>query len=120
MVACWFWVGILCMGPMHWIHGWGLTYGIYPWGSALVMGKFDGATFLGGEEKASGHGQQGRSLDDARFQTAPFCFILYIAQWKFRCIMSSGHREGGPRSSIALGRHVRSSGFNNPSTWFTH
>jgi hypothetical protein len=24
------------MGPMHWIHGWGLAYGIYPWGSALV------------------------------------------------------------------------------------
>ena len=36
------------MGPMHWIHGWGLAYGIYPWGSALVMGKFDGETFLGG------------------------------------------------------------------------
>ena len=32
-----FWVGILCMGPMHWIRGWGLVYGIYPWG-ALVMG----------------------------------------------------------------------------------
>jgi hypothetical protein len=68
------------------------------------MGKFDGETFLGGllifflggtggEEKASGHGQQGRSLDDTHFQTDPFCFILYIAQWKFRCIMSSGHRE---------------------------
>ncbi len=27
------------------------------------------------------------------FQTAPFCFILHIAQWKFRCNMSSGHRE---------------------------
>jgi hypothetical protein len=36
------------MGPLHWIHGWGLAYGIYPWGSALVMGKFDGETFLGG------------------------------------------------------------------------
>jgi hypothetical protein len=36
------------MVPMHWIHGWGLAYGIYPWGSALVMGKFDGETFLGG------------------------------------------------------------------------
>jgi hypothetical protein len=36
------------MGPIHWIHGWGIAYGIYPWGSALVMGKFDGETFLGG------------------------------------------------------------------------
>ncbi len=44
----WFWVGILCMGPMHWIHGWGIAYGIYPWGNARVMGKFDGETFLGG------------------------------------------------------------------------
>ncbi len=31
----------------------------------------------GGEEKAPGHGQQGRSLDDARFQTAPFFFVIY-------------------------------------------
>ncbi len=53
------------------------------------MGKFDGETFfvwvvdfflggVGGEEKAPGHGQQGRSLDDVRFQTDPFCFILYF------------------------------------------
>jgi hypothetical protein len=53
-----------------------------------------------GEEKASGHGQQGRSLDDMRFQTTPFCFILYIEQWKFRWSMSSGHRERWPRSSM--------------------
>jgi hypothetical protein len=60
----------------------------------------------GGEEKAPVHGQEGRSLDDARFQTAPFCYILYVEQSGFRCSMSSGHREGGPRlnrSSIALG-----------------
>jgi hypothetical protein len=61
----------------------------------------------GGKEKVSGHGQKGRSLDDARFQTVPFCYILYVEQWKFHCIMSSGHREGGPRSSFTLGRHVR-------------
>ncbi len=29
----------------------------------------------GGEEKASGHGQEGRSLDDACFQTVPF--VIY-------------------------------------------
>jgi len=34
-------------------------------------------------------------------------YILYVDQWKFRCSMSSGHHEGGPRSSIALDRHVR-------------
>jgi hypothetical protein len=60
-----------------------------------------------GEEKASGHGQQGRSLDDTRFQTNPFCYVLYVEQWKFRCIMSSDHHEGGPRSSFVLDRHVR-------------
>jgi hypothetical protein len=66
--------------------------GIYPWVIALVMGNLMGRRFwvgrgywtdiflggVGGEEKVPGHGQQGRSLDDARFQTAPFCYILYV------------------------------------------
>ncbi len=54
---------------------------------ALVMGKLMGRHFLGGllifflggtgrEEKESGHGQQGRSLDDVRFQTDPFLFYI--------------------------------------------
>ena len=54
-------------------------------------GEVDGETFFGwvvdfflggsgGEEKAPGHGQQGRSLDDTRFQTVPFLFyIIYYA-----------------------------------------
>jgi hypothetical protein len=71
------------MGPMNWIHGWGLAYGIYPWGSALVM-----------------DGQQGRSLDDARFQTDPSCFILYITQWEFRYSMSLG---GEPSKQVRGG-----------------
>ena len=33
------------MGPMHWIRGWGLAYGIYPWGSALVIGDLMGRRF---------------------------------------------------------------------------
>ncbi len=45
------------------------------------MDVFLGGT--GGEEKASGYGHQGRSLDDVRFQTAPFCYILYVEQWCF-------------------------------------
>jgi hypothetical protein len=36
------------MGPMHWIHGWGLAYGFYPWGQLTGDGRFDGETFLGG------------------------------------------------------------------------
>jgi hypothetical protein len=71
-------------------------------------GKSDGETFLGrtwmfflgwarGEEKAPGYGQQGRSLDGTRFQTSPFCYILYISQWKFRCsIMRQTIANGGP------------------------
>jgi hypothetical protein len=71
----------------------------------------------GGQEKAPGHGQEGRSLDDEHFQTAPFCYILYVDQWGFRYRMSSGHREGGPRSSIDLGRTcvVQSSTTRRPS-----
>jgi hypothetical protein len=57
----------------------GTTYGVYPWVSALVMGNLMGRRFgwvvdvffwagWRGEEKASGHVQQGRfSLDDTRF-----------------------------------------------------
>jgi hypothetical protein len=71
-------------------------------------GRFDGETFLGGllifflggrgdkRKKAQGHGKQGRSLDDARFQTVPFCYILYIVQWKFRCSMRQTIAKGVP------------------------
>jgi hypothetical protein len=33
------------MGPMHWIRGWGLAYGVCPWGSALGMGDLMGRHF---------------------------------------------------------------------------
>jgi hypothetical protein len=35
------------MGPMHWIRGWELVYGIYP-GAHTGDWRFDGETFLGG------------------------------------------------------------------------
>ena len=38
--------GSFSRGPLHWIRGWGLAYGIYAWISTLVMGG-DGETFLG-------------------------------------------------------------------------
>ena len=57
------------------------------------------------------------SQDDASSkQPLTVYYILYVEQWGFRCSMSSGPREGGPRSSIALGRHVHCSIFDNPST----
>ena len=90
----------------------GTDQGIYPCVGTLVMGNLmgrrfwvgRGCFFLEGRGVKRKHqvSQQGRSLDDAHFQTAPFCSILYVEQWGFRCSMSSGHREGGPRSSIAL------------------
>jgi hypothetical protein len=47
-------------------------------------------------QSTSGHGQQGRSLDDARFQTVPFCSMLYIEQWKFRFSMDQTIANGCP------------------------
>ena len=52
------------MGPMHWIRGWGLAYGIYPW-QRTGDGRFDGEAFWmgcgfcfwgggGGEEELQG------------------------------------------------------------------
>ncbi len=64
----------------------------------------------GGEEEL----QDAQCRDDVtmfrrtmRIPNSPVCmYILYVGQWKFRFNMSSGHHEGGPRSSIALDRHV--------------
>jgi hypothetical protein len=65
------------MGPMHWIRGWDLPYGIYPWVSTLVMGNVmgrrcwvgRGCFFLGG-------GFAGRR----EFQTSLFMlYIIYCA-----------------------------------------
>jgi hypothetical protein len=71
-------------------------------------GKSDGQTFLGrtwmfflggagGQEKVSGHGKQGRSLADARFQIDPFCYILYVAA----ClqVIVDGEWSAAPRST---------------------
>ncbi len=124
--------GSFCRGPLHWIRGWGLPMGSIPaaahWWCARLMGRrfWGGCWFssLGG--RGRGRGTPGRVLqrrwddvsqDDASSEhPCLYVYILYVGQWKFRCSMSSGHWEGGPWSSIALGRHVRSSGFNNPST----
>jgi hypothetical protein len=109
------------MGPIHWIHEWGLAYGIYPWVSTLVM-EIEGRRFWvergcffsggggGGEEELQGTTVETFSQDDASSKQPCLCYILYISQWFFSLPrMSLGHREGGPRSSIALGRHMRCS-----------
>ena len=85
-----FWVGILCMGPMHWIREWGLAYGIYPWVSTLVMEiegrRFwveRGCFFWGG--RGRGRGTPGHDCRDVfagrrEFQTSLFMlYIIYFA-----------------------------------------
>ena len=85
-----FWVGILCMGPMHWIREWGLVYGIYPWVTTLVM-EFEGRRFWvergcffwGG--RGRGRGTPGHDCRDVfagrrEFQTSLFMlYIIYFA-----------------------------------------
>ena len=79
-----------------------------------------GCFFLGG--RGRGRGAPGRVLLRSFRRTAgskqPLCmFILYVEQWRFRCSMSSGHRERGffdPRTPWADACDV--SGFNNSST----
>ena len=67
----------------------------------------------GGEEELEGTTAETFSQDDASSKHPCLCYILYISQWGFRCrSMSSDHHDGGPRSSIALDRHMRCS----PST----
>jgi hypothetical protein len=84
-------------------------------------GKLDGETFLGRtwmffsggdggeEEELQTTTAETFSQDDASSKQPCLCYILYISQWGVRCSMSSDHREGGPRSSIALGRRMRCS-----------
>ncbi len=74
----------------------------------------------GGQEKATRHGQQGRSLDDTRFQTVPFCYVLYVEQWKFHYSMSSGHHEGVLDPRLPWSDTCTVSGLDNPSTYTTH
>jgi len=87
----------------------GTAYGIYPCGSALVMGKIDGETFLGrllifffggvGEGKRNSRARNAETMrrcfaGRCEFRTALFMYILYIAQWFFSLHMSSGLAKG--------------------------
>ena len=68
----------------------GTAYGIYPWGSALVMGKFDGETFLGrllifffggaGEGKRNSRARNAEtfSQDDASSKQSCVYVIYYM------------------------------------------
>jgi hypothetical protein len=77
--------------------------------------------FLGGagEGKRSSRARFAEKFSqNGGLRTAPIlCYILYVEQWRFRCSMSSGHRERGffdPRTPWADACDV--SGFNNSST----
>ena len=91
------------MGPLHWIHGWGLAYGIYPWDSTLVMGKFDGETFLGGLLIFSWGGGGGRESARARsagsvtgrhtLSNRPILFYIIYCAVEVSLQDASDHRE---------------------------
>jgi hypothetical protein len=108
------------MGPMHWIREWGLAYGIYPWVTTLVMEiegrRFwveRGCFFLGGVGEGKRNSRvrlRRRFRRTTRVPNSPVYVIYYIFRsGGFRCSMSSGHHEGGPRSSIDLDRHMHCS-----------
>ena len=109
------------------IYGWGRSRESIP-GAAHWRWRFDEEAFsgrlwmffLGG--RGRGRGVPGRVLLRSFRRTAGskqpiLCYILYVEQWRFRCSMSSGHRERGffdPRTPWADACDV--SGFNNSST----
>ena len=113
------------MGPMHWIRGWGLAYGIYPWqrtGDGDLMGRHFGWVvdfFLGGagEGKRNSRARLLRRFRRRReFQTARvYVYIIYCA---VEVSLQPCERPSRTVAPIldALGRHVRCSGFDNPST----
>ena len=100
----------------------GTVHGFYPWGSALVMGKFNGGSVLGGLwmvflwDPCRGGTGTGKSqcVQQGRFhwttsvgkQTHFLCYMLYIEQWGFRFFMFQEHRERGPPILDDLDRHV--------------
>ena len=105
----------------------GLPMGSIP-GSARVMGDLMGRHFgwvvdffLGGagEGKRNSRARLPRRFRRQReFQTALYVFILYIAQWKFRCSHAKDHRERWPRSSMSWADTcaVRASTTRRPSS----
>jgi hypothetical protein len=96
-------------------------------------GRFDGETFLGGTwmffSWADGGGEEEESgqVPLSRFRRTSLafkqphflCYILYIEQWRFRCCMLQVIAKSA-LDLDALDRHVRTSGFDNPSTCSTY
>ena len=109
------------------IYGWGRSRESIP-GAAHWRWRFDEEAFSGrlwmfflggaGEGKRSSRARFAEKFSqNGGLQTALCMFILYVEQWRFRCNMSSGHRERGffdPRTPWADACDV--SGFNNSST----
>jgi hypothetical protein len=88
------------------IYRWGRSRESIP-GAAHWRWRFDEETFSGrlwmfflggaGEGKRSSRARFAEKFSqNGGLQTAPIlCYILYVEQWRFRCFMSSGHRERG-------------------------
>ncbi len=121
-------VWIFCIGPMYWIYGWGRSKESIP-GSSHWWWRFDEEVFLGrlwmflswggggGEEELQGACCWEVFAGRGGSKQPCLCYILYVEQWRFRCSMSSDHRERGfldTRTPWADACDV--SGFDNPST----
>jgi hypothetical protein len=71
-VTCWFWMWFLYR-VLHWIHGWGLSMGSIPGTENWWCDTYCWVVFIGRQ---------------TRVPNIPFlCYILYIEQWGFHCIM---------------------------------
>ena len=113
----------------------GTAYGIYPCGSALVMGKIDGETFLGrllifffggaGEGKRNSRARNAETMrrcfaGRCEFRTAPVCmYILYVGQRRFHCSMLQAISKSA-LDLDALGRARALFRLRQPVDQFTH
>ena len=104
------------MGPMHWIRGWGLAYGIYPWDNALVIGDLMGRHFRvgcgsfswgggAGEEDSPGHTAESFSQETRVFKRS-HCLLIIIYSAVEVSLLHANRRERCPRSSMPWAAHV--------------
>ena len=106
----------------------GTAYGIYPCGSALVMGKIDGETFLGrllifffggvGEGKRNSRARNAETFSQDDASSKQPCFMLYIIYCAVGVSLQHVFRPSRRGSSIldCPGQTRALFGFDNSST----
>ena len=107
------------------------AYGMYHWVKYTGHGKSHGETFLGwslifflggrgrGRGSARASTAESFSQDDARFQTAPFFYVIYyiLHSGGFHCSMLQAIAKSA-LDLDALGRHVAMFGLRQPVDLF--